>query len=79
MGWRQPPPLPTRTHTLSSHPRTPTLPHSPLQRQEGAESREGGYVKQELVLGTHTSEGEQNYLMRAEVQLPLEESEVDAR
>ena len=27
--------------------------------------------KQNLILGTHTSEGEQNYLMRAEVQLPL--------
>ena len=27
--------------------------------------------KQNLILGTHTSEGEQNYLMKAEVQLPL--------
>lgn len=35
--------------------------------------------KQKLVLGTHTSEGEQNYLMLAEVALPLEDSEIDAR
>ena len=27
----------------------------------------GQYSKQKLVLGTHTSEGEQNYLMLAEV------------
>ena len=27
----------------------------------------GRYSKQKLVLGTHTSEGEQNYLMLAEV------------
>ena len=29
----------------------------------------GRYSKQKLVLGTHTSEGEQNYLMLAEVRL----------
>lgn len=38
-----------------------------------------GYSKQRLLLGTHTSENEQNYLMIAEVQLPLEDSEIDAR
>ena len=38
-----------------------------------------GYAKQEIILGTHTSEGEQNYLMRAEVTLPLEETETDNR
>lgn len=43
------------------------------------EKAEQGYSKQQLILGTHTSEGEQNYLMRAEVQLPLEESETDGR
>eukprot|EP00199_Chlamydomonas_sp_CCMP681_P002199 CAMPEP_0119104578 /NCGR_PEP_ID=MMETSP1180-20130426/2764_1 /TAXON_ID=3052 ORGANISM="Chlamydomonas cf sp, Strain CCMP681" /NCGR_SAMPLE_ID=MMETSP1180 /ASSEMBLY_ACC=CAM_ASM_000741 /LENGTH=416 /DNA_ID=CAMNT_0007089385 /DNA_START=52 /DNA_END=1302 /DNA_ORIENTATION=- len=37
------------------------------------------YSKQKLVLGTHTSEGEQNYLMIAEVQLPLEDSELDPK
>lgn len=40
---------------------------------------EVGYSKQQLILGTHTSEGEQNYLMRAEVALPLEDSETDNR
>jgi histone-binding protein RBBP4 len=43
------------------------------------EHAEAGYSKQQLILGTHTSEGEQNYLMRAEVQLPLEDSETDNR
>lgn len=40
---------------------------------------EAGYSKQQLILGTHTSEGEQNYLMRAEVHLPLEDTETDNR
>mmetsp|Transcript_2092 Transcript_2092/g.3133 ORF Transcript_2092/g.3133 Transcript_2092/m.3133 type:complete len:416 (-) Transcript_2092:494-1741(-) len=38
-----------------------------------------GYSKQKLILGTHTSDNAQNYLMLAEVQLPLEESEFDKR
>eukprot|EP00850_Spirogloea_muscicola_P010545 SM000062S19931 [mRNA] locus=s62:467898:470924:- [translate_table: standard] len=37
------------------------------------------YSVQRLILGTHTSENEQNYLMLAEVQLPLEDTEIDAR
>jgi len=36
------------------------------------------YSVQKLILGTHTSENEQNHLMIAEVQLPLEDAEVDA-
>mmetsp|Transcript_11947 Transcript_11947/g.30662 ORF Transcript_11947/g.30662 Transcript_11947/m.30662 type:complete len:428 (-) Transcript_11947:162-1445(-) len=43
------------------------------------DSTEHDYSVQKMVLGTHTSENEQNYLMLAEVQLPLEESELDAR
>lgn len=39
----------------------------------------GKMTKQRLVLGTHTSEGEQNYLMLAEVALPLADSEAEAR
>lgn len=38
-----------------------------------------GVVKQKMILGTHTSDNEQNHLMLAEVQLPLEDSEYDAR
>ena len=38
-----------------------------------------GLRRQRLLLGTHTSDGEQNHLMLAEVQLPLEDSEYDAR
>jgi histone-binding protein RBBP4 len=37
------------------------------------------YSVQKLILGTHTSDNEQNYLMIAEVQLPLEDTETDAR
>ena len=50
---------------------------SALQVKE--DKADAGYSKQQLILGTHTSEGEQNYLMRAEVQLPLEETETDGR
>lgn len=32
-----------------------------------------------LLLGTHTSGAEQNHLMIAEVRLPLEDTEIDAR
>eukprot|EP00891_Asterochloris_glomerata_P004904 jgi/Astpho2/4904/Aster-05833 len=42
------------------------------QKEQDASSK---HSKQHLLLGTHTSEGEQNYLMRAEVTLPLEEDE----
>ena len=37
------------------------------------------YASQKLILGTHTSEHEQNYLMIAEAHLPLESAEVDGR
>lgn len=37
------------------------------------------YSTQKVILGTHTSEGEQNHLMIAEVELPLEDSELDNR
>ncbi|KAJ7552088.1 hypothetical protein O6H91_06G041400 [Diphasiastrum complanatum] len=37
------------------------------------------YSVQKLILGTHTSDDEPNYLMLAEVQLPLEDVETDAR
>lgn len=58
----------------------PKPPHPSLgRRQLKEEKTDAGYSKQQLILGTHTSEGEQNYLMRAEVQLPLEETETDGR
>ena len=37
------------------------------------------YTRQRLILGTHTSDNEQNHLMLAEVQLPVQDAEVDAR
>eukprot|EP00028_Trichosphaerium_sp_Am-I-7-wt_P012531 CAMPEP_0168539314 /NCGR_PEP_ID=MMETSP0405-20121227/21752_1 /TAXON_ID=498012 /ORGANISM="Trichosphaerium sp, Strain Am-I-7 wt" /LENGTH=415 /DNA_ID=CAMNT_0008568849 /DNA_START=186 /DNA_END=1433 /DNA_ORIENTATION=- len=36
----------------------------------------GSFSKQRLLIGTHTAENEQNYIMIAEVRLPQEESEV---
>ncbi|KAJ6401602.1 hypothetical protein OIU84_016910 [Salix udensis] len=37
------------------------------------------YSVQKMILGTHTSENEPNYLMLAQVQLPLDDAENDAR
>lgn len=37
------------------------------------------YALQKVIIGTHTSENERNYLMLAQVQIPLEDSENDAR
>lgn len=37
------------------------------------------YSVQKMVLGTHTSDNEPNYLMLAQVQLPVEDAEGDAR
>jgi len=37
------------------------------------------YAVHRVVLGTHTNDGEQNYLMIGEVRLPLEDTEIDAR
>jgi histone-binding protein RBBP4 len=42
-------------------------------------NQKGSMRTQRLLLGTHTSDGEQNHLMLAEAQLPLEDSEYDAR
>lgn len=41
------------------------------------EEVDGRYTKQKMVMGTHTSEGEQNYLMLAEVHLPVADAEAD--
>jgi hypothetical protein len=46
--------------------------------QDKVEVDNGRSTKQKMILGTHTSEGEQNYLMIAEVQLPTQDSETDA-
>ena len=45
-----------------------------VQKPEGKD-----YYTNTLIAGTHTSENEPNYLMRVEVQLPLEDAEMDAR
>ncbi|CAI5949353.1 unnamed protein product [Closterium sp. NIES-65] len=46
------------------------------ERQEPAGK---DYSVQRMVLGTHTSDNEQNYLMLVDVQLPLDDTETDAR
>lgn len=60
-------------YTAPSHPARPCHP----QDKQVIGGRD--FSTQRLILGTHTSEGEQNHLMIAEVELPLEDSEVDAR
>ena len=37
------------------------------------------YSVQKLILGTHTSQGDQNHLMIAEVRMPLDETALDPR
>jgi histone-binding protein RBBP4 len=50
--------------------------HSTQDKEDMAGS---GYTKQRLILGTHTSDNEQNYLMVAEVDLPAEDTAYDGR
>ena len=38
----------------------------------------GKHTKQKVILGTHTSDGDQNHLILGEVTLPTQESETDA-
>ena len=61
------------THALE----WPSLTAQWLPEKTCPEGRD--FSQQQLLLGTHTSENEHNYLMRAEVQLPLEDTEMDAR
>eukprot|EP01047_Picozoa_sp_COSAG01_P067587 COSAG01_NODE_9577_length_2403_cov_20.984375_2_plen_66_part_00 len=43
-----------------------------FRRTEG-----GGYIEQKLLLGTHTSEDEDNYLLVAKVCMPADDMDVD--
>ena len=66
-------------HLLLSHGHKGSLFHEPKQLlQEKVEIDGGKHVKQKMILGTHTSEGEQNHLVLAEVTLPTSDSEADA-
>ena len=56
----------------STHRGTPRL-------QDPKVDEKAGVRRQRLLLGTHTSDGEQNHVMLAEVALPLEDTEYDAR
>ena len=53
-------------------------PSLTVQWLPGRSDDAGSSSRQKLVLGTHTSEGEQNYLMLAEARLPLAGAETDA-
>eukprot|EP00004_Rigifila_ramosa_P001621 TRINITY_DN11594_c0_g1_i1.p1 TRINITY_DN11594_c0_g1~~TRINITY_DN11594_c0_g1_i1.p1 ORF type:complete len:420 (+),score=100.39 TRINITY_DN11594_c0_g1_i1:1-1260(+) len=55
----------------------PTLTTQWLPGKTASSSAE--YATHQLLLGTHTSDGEQNYLMIADVKLPLDDTEVDTR
>jgi len=46
---------------------------------EKREDKENDCSVQKIILGTHTSDGEQNYLMVGSVRLPLDETPVDPR
>ena len=46
--------------------------------QEKVEVPDKNYYKQKMLLGTHTSEEEQNHLLLAEVHLPTEDSELSS-
>lgn len=61
------------THALE----WPSLTVQWLPTREEAGGKD--YSMQRLIVGTHTSDNEPNYLMLAQVQLPLEDSENDAR
>lgn len=78
--------IPLRVVTLSCH--FHILTYSPLvcfitsiplfsisqfKREKGS----GEFSVEKLVLGTHTSDGEQNYLMIAEARIPNENAEID--
>lgn len=41
------------------------------------EKASGEYSVEKMILGTHTSDGEQNYLMIAEARIPNENAEID--
>ena len=46
--------------------------------QDKVEVPDSRYSKQKMLLGTHTSEEEQNHLLLAEVVLPTEDSELSS-
>lgn len=48
------------------------------QLQNKEEVPDKNYSKQKMLLGTHTSEEEQNHLLLAEVHLPTEDSELES-
>lgn len=41
--------------------------------------RNKDYAEQKVYLSTHTSEGEQNYIIQATVQMPLPDTVIDMR
>lgn len=41
------------------------------------EKTQGDYSVEKLILGTHTSDGEQNHLMIAEARIPNDNAEID--
>lgn len=48
-----------------------------MWREQSKKNAEDKVGKEKLILGTHTSEGEQNYLMIAEAHVPLSDVETD--
>ena len=50
-----------------------------LSTCEGISGSNKDFSEQKIYLSTHTSEGEQNYLMQATIQMPLPDSTIDMR
>lgn len=63
-----------------SRSHVPTLSALPCETnalQYKREKTQGDYSVEKLVLGTHTSDGEQNHLMIAEARIPNDNAQVD--
>ena len=60
--------------SLSARAHVPDVSFLPPHRSDNS-----NYTEQQVVLGTHTSDGEQNHLMLATVRLPHIDQEIDAR
>lgn len=50
-----------------------------LSTRERISGSNKDFSEQKIYLSTHTSEGEQNYLMQATIQMPLPDSTIDMR
>ncbi|KAI0564396.1 chromatin assembly factor 1 55 kDa subunit [Gracilaria domingensis] len=67
----------SRTHSFSLSTSDCLIANLRFVSQFKREKTSGDYSVEKLILGTHTSEGEQNHLMIAEARIPNENAEID--